>query len=73
MSARSILTTPHFLQDSESVAEGLMTASEGKIRTGVYHADVNDGEKERLHHLWREGKVKVVCATIGAFFFVSFS
>lgn len=52
-------------QDSENVAEGLMTASKGKIRTGVYHADVGDGEKERLHRLWREGQVKVVCATIG--------
>ena len=49
-----------------------MTSSGGKIRTGVYHADVNDGEKERLHRLWREGKVKVVCATIGEAFFVLF-
>ena len=65
MSARSILTTPHFLQDSESVAEGLMTASEGKIRTGVYHADVNDAQKERLHVKWRSGEIQVVCATIG--------
>ena len=53
------------LQDTESVAEQLRTRSEGRIETGVYHADVNPREKERLHEAWREGKIKVVCATIG--------
>lgn len=40
--------------------------SAGAIKTGVYHADVQDADKEALHKQWREGKVKVVCATIGA-------
>ncbi|KAH7100070.1 ATP-dependent DNA helicase [Auriculariales sp. MPI-PUGE-AT-0066] len=48
-------------KDTETVAAGL---AERGIRTGVYHADIGDGEKERLHVRWREGKVKVVCATI---------
>jgi superfamily II DNA helicase RecQ len=31
----------------------------------VYHADVNDAQKERLHVKWRSGEIRVVCATIG--------
>jgi len=52
-------------KDAETVAAGVKEASRGKIRTGVYHADVGDGEKERLHKRWRKGEVQVVCATIG--------
>ncbi|KAG8886455.1 hypothetical protein FRB98_001274 [Tulasnella sp. 332] len=51
-------------KDTETIAAGLFEASGGVIQTGVYHSDVGDGEKERLHVKWREGKVKVVCATI---------
>ncbi|QRV92276.1 DEAD/DEAH box helicase [Ceratobasidium sp. AG-Ba] len=51
-------------KDTETVAEGLATVSKGAIRTGVYHADVSDGEKESLHIRWRNGSVQVVCATI---------
>jgi ATP-dependent DNA helicase Q1 len=54
-------------QDTETVAEGLAKVSKGAIRTGVYHADVGDGEKESLHVRWRNGSIQVVCATIGAF------
>ena len=49
------------------MAEALTTLSEGVIKTGVYHADVPDARKEMLHRQWREGRVKVVCATIGAY------
>jgi ATP-dependent DNA helicase Q1 len=52
-------------KDAETVAAGVQKASNGKIRTGVYHADVSDGEKTRLHKRWRKGEVQVVCATIG--------
>ncbi|KZV99558.1 ATP-dependent DNA helicase [Exidia glandulosa HHB12029] len=48
-------------KDTETVAAGL---SERGIRSGVYHADIGDEEKERLHVRWRKGQVKVVCATI---------
>ncbi|KAG2152610.1 P-loop containing nucleoside triphosphate hydrolase protein [Suillus bovinus] len=51
-------------KDAESVAESIQAVSNGRIKTGVYHADVEDGQKERLHMQWREGKVQVVCATI---------
>lgn len=51
-------------KDAEGVAEELQTLSNGKIRTGVYHADRHDREKEGLHVAWRKGTIKVVCATI---------
>lgn len=54
-----------FFQDTESVAEQLSVLSEGRIKTGVYHADIAPRAKESLHGAWREGKIKVVCATIG--------
>ncbi|KAG1734011.1 P-loop containing nucleoside triphosphate hydrolase protein [Suillus lakei] len=52
-------------KDAESVAESIQAVSNGRIKTGVYHANVEDGQKEKLHMQWREGKVQVVCATIG--------
>ena len=54
------------VQDCEFVAESLREMSAGAIKTGVYHADVKDADKEALHKQWREGRIKVVCATIGA-------
>lgn len=54
-----------FHQDAETVAAGIQEVSGGKIRTGVYHADIGDAAKETLHKKWRKGEVKVVCATIG--------
>ncbi|KAF7306791.1 ATP-dependent DNA helicase [Mycena indigotica] len=51
-------------KDAERVAEGLLKESDGKIKTGVYHAERHDEEKEKLHRQWRKGDIKVVCATI---------
>ncbi|KAG8983933.1 hypothetical protein FRB90_005641 [Tulasnella sp. 427] len=51
-------------KEAQEVADDLSNITGGKIRTGVYHAEVGDAAKERLHRQWREGKVKVVCATI---------
>lgn len=58
-----LLTFPRCFarQDAEDVAAGLKQQG---VRTGVYHADVDDGEKQQLHRRWREGSVKVVVATI---------
>jgi ATP-dependent DNA helicase Q1 len=47
------------------VAQGVMDASGNKVKAGVYHSDVTDAQKERLHVKWRSGEVQVVCATIG--------
>ncbi|KIR37776.1 ATP-dependent DNA helicase [Cryptococcus deuterogattii 99/473] len=33
-------------------------------KTGVYHAGIDDTEKEIIHVRWREGKVNCICATI---------
>ncbi|KAI9567984.1 P-loop containing nucleoside triphosphate hydrolase protein [Boletus coccyginus] len=51
-------------KDAETVATSLQEESKGRIRTGVYHANVPDAQKEGLHRQWREGSVQVVCATI---------
>lgn len=47
------------------MAKELQTVSLGKIKTGVYHAGISDSQKESLHKDWRNGNIKVVCATIG--------
>ena len=47
------------------MAQGIIEASGGKVKAGVYHSDVTDAQKERLHVRWRSGEVQVVCATIG--------
>lgn len=47
------------------MAEQLRALSGGQIKTGVYHADIAPRAKESLHEAWREGRIKVVCATIG--------
>ncbi|KAJ6574968.1 P-loop containing nucleoside triphosphate hydrolase protein [Mycena capillaripes] len=51
-------------KDAERVAEGLLEQSGGKIKTGVYHAERKDNDKELLHRQWRKGAIQVVCATI---------
>ncbi|KAI0253441.1 P-loop containing nucleoside triphosphate hydrolase protein [Lactifluus subvellereus] len=50
--------------DSERVAAELDAESQGRIKTGVYHAEIDDKAKEELHESWRSGNVKVMCATI---------
>ncbi|KAJ3748117.1 P-loop containing nucleoside triphosphate hydrolase protein [Lentinula detonsa] len=49
-------------KDTEKVAAELN--KRGGIRTGVYHSDRSESEKEKLHMNWQKGVVKVVCATI---------
>ncbi|KAH7925066.1 ATP-dependent DNA helicase [Leucogyrophana mollusca] len=51
-------------KDAEFVAESLRNVSNDAIKTGVYHSEVPDVQKEQLHTLWRKGTVQVVCATI---------
>ncbi|KAJ7071166.1 ATP-dependent DNA helicase [Mycena amicta] len=51
-------------KDAERVAAGINKESGGSIKTGVYHAERDDDEKDKLHRQWRKGEVKVVCATI---------
>lgn len=51
-------------KDAEGVAENLQGWSSGRIKTGVYHSEIPDAQKELIHKRWREGTVQVVCATI---------
>lgn len=50
--------------DTQKMADALNEISQGRIRAGVYHADLEDAEKKRIHHHWRDGRIKVVVATI---------
>lgn len=51
-------------KDTETMAQQLSELSQGRIKTGCYHADVDDAQKHRIHLRWREGRIRVVCATI---------
>ncbi|ORY27061.1 P-loop containing nucleoside triphosphate hydrolase protein [Naematelia encephala] len=51
-------------KDAEVVAEALREWSKQSIKTGVYHAGLEDWQKEGIHKDWRSGKVNVICATI---------
>ncbi|EKM76430.1 hypothetical protein AGABI1DRAFT_78494 [Agaricus bisporus var. burnettii JB137-S8] len=51
-------------KDSENVARELQEFSDNKIKTGIYHSERADSEKAKLHKDWRDGNIKVVCATI---------
>ncbi|PWN18814.1 ATP-dependent DNA helicase [Microstroma glucosiphilum] len=51
-------------KDTETMAEQLTQLSEGSIKADCYHADVDDTQKHRIHVRWREGRIRVVCATI---------
>ncbi|PPQ78009.1 hypothetical protein CVT25_015565 [Psilocybe cyanescens] len=52
------------VKDTNTVAEKLREISKGKIKTGVYNAQIPDAEKIKLQVAWRNGIIKVVCATI---------
>lgn len=47
------------------MAKELQEFSDNKIKTGIYHSERADSEKAKLHKDWRDGNIKVVCATIG--------
>ncbi|KAI9012939.1 P-loop containing nucleoside triphosphate hydrolase protein [Gaertneriomyces semiglobifer] len=51
-------------KDTQAVADGLVKASGGKIKAAVYHADLDDIDRDEVHTLWRAGEIQVVVATI---------
>ncbi|GAA5826159.1 hypothetical protein JCM11251_007187 [Rhodosporidiobolus azoricus] len=55
--------------DSENVVKGINAhdRTKGKLRAAVYHAYIDDAEKQRVHELWRLKKVHVVVATNASF------
>ena len=50
--------------DTQRMADALNELSSGRIRASVYHADLEDAQKTRIHHKWRQGSIDVVVATI---------
>ncbi|GAA6000901.1 hypothetical protein JCM10207_004711 [Rhodosporidiobolus poonsookiae] len=55
--------------DSENVAKGINAheRNRGKIRAAVYHAYIDDAEKQRVHELWKTKRIHVVVATNASF------
>ena len=51
-------------KDTHTLAHAIAQLSHGRIRTGVYHSDLDEAEKQNVHRLWRTGDISVVCATI---------
>lgn len=51
-------------KDTHTLAQALALQSHGRIRTGVYHSDLDESEKQSVHRQWRSGDISVVCATI---------
>ncbi|CBQ69103.1 related to RecQ family helicase RecQL1 [Sporisorium reilianum SRZ2] len=50
--------------DTEATATSLTEISNGRIKTGRYHAGLDDQSKQAIHTDWRTGRIQVVCATI---------
>ncbi|CDS02181.1 hypothetical protein, partial [Sporisorium scitamineum] len=50
--------------DTEATAKALTEISNGRIKTGRYHAGLDDESKQLIHTDWRTGRIQVVCATI---------
>lgn len=50
--------------DTQKMADALNELSRGRIRASVYHADLEDAQKTRIHLKWRQGSIDVVVATI---------
>lgn len=48
-------------KDAEVMAVGLQSKG---IKAGVYHAECDPADRDRVHQQWRTKKLKVVCATI---------
>lgn len=47
-------------KDTEMMAEALVKLG---LSAAYYHADLNDDSRERVHLGWRDGKIKICCAT----------
>lgn len=54
------------MQETDATAKAILDESQGRIRTGVYHAGLSIDVRNRLHDKWRRGEVQVVCATNGS-------
>ncbi|GAA6030023.1 hypothetical protein JCM8097_009219 [Rhodosporidiobolus ruineniae] len=56
--------------DSENVANAINSHDRtkgGKLKAAVYHAWIDDADKQRVHDMWATGKIHVVVATSASF------
>ncbi|KPV77044.1 uncharacterized protein RHOBADRAFT_34512, partial [Rhodotorula graminis WP1] len=55
--------------DAENITKGINSSAraKGKLRAAVYHAYIDDAEKQRVHDQWRSGRIQVVVATNASF------
>ncbi|KAI9287808.1 P-loop containing nucleoside triphosphate hydrolase protein [Umbelopsis sp. AD052] len=51
-------------KDTHAVCEGIMRESNGRVKGGVYHSELFEDDKERIHTLWRKNQLHVIVATI---------
>ncbi|ORE03754.1 ATP-dependent DNA helicase [Rhizopus microsporus var. microsporus] len=51
-------------KDTETVAQMIYKESNGRIKCGSYHADMDDEDKDYIHQKWRTKEIQVVVATI---------
>ncbi|GAA5898656.1 hypothetical protein JCM8208_004725 [Rhodotorula glutinis] len=55
--------------DAENLTKGINSSAraKGKLRAAVYHAYIDDAEKQRVHDQWRSGRIQLVVATNASF------
>ncbi|KAI8885101.1 P-loop containing nucleoside triphosphate hydrolase protein [Backusella circina FSU 941] len=51
-------------KDTEVVSSKIYAESKGKIKCAAYHADLQEEDKEYIHHRWRSHDLQVIVATI---------
>lgn len=51
-------------KECDHLATALNEFEGGVLKCAVYHSDVSSRDKESIHRKWKEGSVRVVCATI---------
>ncbi|KAI8379702.1 P-loop containing nucleoside triphosphate hydrolase protein [Radiomyces spectabilis] len=51
-------------KDTQTVAVGINEASKGRLRCAIYHADMDEDDKEYTHQQWRSGRIQIIVATI---------
>lgn len=52
-------------KETVQIAEALQKVSKNTLPIAVYHADLDNDYRQKVHVRWRKGQIKIVVATIG--------